>query len=93
VAGALVALALAAGAAAGDALDEALDEAAFFEFLGSFGEDDGRWLDPLELERLASHAGAAAMDAAGEVNESDAATTDAAPIDEVNGDDEAVDHD
>lgn len=30
-----------------------VDDEAFFEFLGSFSDDEGNWLDPLEIEQMA----------------------------------------
>ncbi len=42
--GALVVTLICAGALAADS-----EDIAFFEFLGSFSDDDGEWLDPLTL--------------------------------------------
>lgn len=44
------------GSAAASVADDALTDEAFFEFLGSFEDEDGQWLDPLELDRAAQAA-------------------------------------
>ena len=44
------AIALGAAAAMGAAASEL--DAEFLDFLGSFADEDGNWLDPLELEEL-----------------------------------------
>lgn len=47
---ALIAAVSASHALADDGATPDDDDLAFFEFLGSFSDDDGAWLDPIELE-------------------------------------------